>query len=127
MLPLAVANDYPLLERGGAKVYRTASKHSVHKAGERDLVLGFQPGNEMATSWEVGDIAQPLSAVSKMVRAGNRVVFDAPEHGGSHVYNHRTQDIMALHEKEGVYVLPAWIKPGPNASSSRFRGHAARQ
>ena len=78
--------------------------------GDKDLVCGFMTGSELKTSWEVGDIHLPLSSVSKMVKAGNCVYLDTEQNGGCYVYNYKTGETMKIYEKNGIYVLPAWIK-----------------
>ena len=67
-------------------------------------------GNEMTTKWEVGDIHRPLSSVSRMVGAGNRVYFDTEVNGGCGVYNYKTGQTMKIFERDSIYVLPAWIE-----------------
>lgn len=110
MLPRTVAQDHAIKPSLQSKVYKTASKNEVRCDGDKDLVCGFMTGSELKTSWEVGDIHRPLSSVNKMVKAGNCVYFDTEQNGGCYVYNYKTGETMKIYEKDGIYVLPAWIK-----------------
>ena len=46
-------------------------------------------------------------SVSRMVKAGKRVVFDAQ---GSYVEDTRTGEVMNLREVGGMYMLKLWVK-----------------
>jgi hypothetical protein len=110
MLPKDVAMGHPM-KPGMPKTYKTASKHIVEKLGEKDLVCGFVNGKEIKTPWEVGDINRPLSSVSRVVEAGSVVWFDSEKNGGSGVCNYDTGVTAKIWEKDGIYILPAWIRP----------------
>ena len=84
---------------------------------KKALFCGFMDGSEALTHWEVGDISRPLSAVSKMIKRGHRVWFDSEDRGGSGCYSYDTGRTMKLFEKDGVFVLPAWIRSGNSTSS----------
>ena len=116
MLPRGVAAHHPMRPNTSAKTYTTASKTVIARDGEKDLVCGFMTGKDLKTTWEVGDIHRPLSSVSRMVKQGHAVWFDTEENGGSGVYNYATGEKMKIFEKDGIYVLPAWIK-SPAAGS----------
>ena len=55
-------------------------------------------------------VSKTLASVSKMVKLGNRVVFDGD---WSYVENKKTGQKMGLREKEGVYVYDLWVKNRP--------------
>ena len=123
MLPRNVAAQHPLRKDVPPRTYKTASKHTVVKDGEKELVCGFQSGHDMKTNWEVGDIHRPLSSASKMVKAGSCVCFDSEANGGSYIYNYETGQSMRIYEKDGIYVLPAWIK-AHEQDTQGFQRHA---
>ena len=106
------------MKPGSDRTYTTASKQEVRAEGEKVLMCGFMSGSELQTTWEVGDFNRPLSAVSKMVRGGHRVWFDTEANGGSGIYSYETKKTMKIFEREGIYVLPAWIRSGTSISSS---------
>jgi hypothetical protein len=113
MLPKDIAMEHPM-KPGMPKTYKTASKHTVEKLGEKDLVCGFMNGKEMKTRWEVGDINRPLSSICRMVEAGSVVWFDSEKHRGSGVYNYDAGVTTKIWEKDGIYILQAWIRPAEN-------------
>ena len=84
---------------------------------KKALFCGFMDGSEALTHWEVGDVSRPLSAVSKMIHKGHRVWFDTEDRGGSGCYSYDTGRTMQIFEKDGVFVLPAWIRSGNSTSS----------
>ena len=66
---------------------------------------------------QVCDVNKALLSVSKMVKAGNRVIFD-PE--GSYIEDKNTGECMNLKEKNGMYMLSL-------CSKRVFRGKAAQK
>ena len=56
---------------------------------------------------EVMDIHKPLCSVYKLVQAGNTVIFSPDK---SYIKT-KVGTHLTLHEKGGVYLLPAWITP----------------
>jgi hypothetical protein len=46
-----------------------------------------------------------------MVKAGSVVWFDSEENRGSGVCNYDAGVTAKIWEKDGIYVLPAWIRP----------------
>jgi hypothetical protein len=62
------------------------------------------------------DVRRPLAAVSQVVKAGHRVVFDSEENGGSYIENTGTGKRHKVYERGGIYVLPAWVEPSSGAS-----------
>ena len=46
-------------------------------------------------------------SVSKLVKAGNTVVFDQQ---GSYIYDKDTGETMSLQEDNGMYVLKSWVQ-----------------
>ena len=102
---------------GTYRTYTTASNQEVRVEGEKELVCGFMDGSEWKMTWEVGDINRPLSSVSQIVRGGHRVWFDTEERGGSGCYSYATKKTMKIYERDGIFVLPAWIRSGTSSSS----------
>ena len=63
-------------------------------------------------TFQVPGISKALGAVSRIVGAGIRVVFDDPNTIGSFIENESTGKKTPLRQHNGVYFLDAWIKPG---------------
>ena len=58
---------------------------------------------------QVCDVNKALLSVSKMVNAGNRVVF---EKGVSYVEDVESGERMYMRECGGMYMLKLWVKKG---------------
>ena len=54
----------------------------------------------------VTDVDDALQSVSKVVKAGNKVVFDD---GGSYIEHKPTGEITPLTEQRGLYKLKMWV------------------
>ena len=120
VLPRDVANEHST-RPGSSRTYVTANNQRVQVDGEKELVCGLMSGTEVQTRWEVGDVSHPLSSVSGMTKSGYRIWFDTEERGGSGCYSYATGETTKIFEKDGIYVLPAWIREsqeGRNSSSS---------
>ena len=70
------------------------------------------------------EVHRPLASVSKMVRAGNVVVFGDPK-GGNVVKNFATGLRHQLVEKNGIYLLPVWVKAGSGGPATHGNLHVA--
>ena len=64
----------------------------------------------------VANVNKALGAASKMVRIGNRVVFDT---SGSHIENKMTKDILWLLERDGVHVVDMMVVPPGREQTSK--------
>ena len=56
---------------------------------------------------QVCDVTQGLLSVSKVTKAGNRMVFDED---GSFIQNKSSGDITWMEERGGMYMLTLWVK-----------------
>ena len=61
--------------------------------------------------FQVAGVSKALGAVSRIVGAGNQVIFDEPS-VGSFIRNKQTGKLTPLRQHNGVYYLDAWVKPG---------------
>ena len=52
---------------------------------------------------------KPLVAACKVVAAGNRIVLQPENQGGSFIEDVRSKRQKRIFERNGVYVLPCWI------------------
>ena len=59
-------------------------------------------------TFQCADVHKALGSVSQIVRKGNRVVFDE---NGSYIQNKSTGELRWLEERNGIYVLPAFVAP----------------
>ena len=70
-------------------------------------------------AFQVAGVSKALGAVSRIVGAGNRVVFDDPTTVGSYIENKTTMKQTPLRQHNGVYYLDVWIKPGHGFDNDR--------
>ena len=118
-LPQDYAKDYPVTpdrHPDARPFYTSASGQHEPAQGCRTPVVELQDGTKVQMSFTVMDVRRPLAAVSRIVATGHRVVFDAEEDGGSYIENKSTGKWHKLHLRDGVYVLPGWIKPASSLS-----------
>ena len=66
---------------------------------------------------QVCEVSKPLMSVSRLVNAGNTVVF-AP--GGAHIYNAESEEYIQLVEKHGMYNLRLWVQDKGGAREVGF-------
>ena len=127
ILPRGNAKDYPLLQRSHDRTYTSASKAQVRPEGEKKITLGLMNGDEYDSQREVADVHRPLPAVSKLVSKGKRIIFDSDDRGGSWMYDHIAGKYIQLYERDGVCVLPAWIRPPQEEKQESVFGRPAVQ
>ena len=104
--------------------YEVPSGTLIPNEGEkrfRHTVVGEQSEQKRVTA-QVCDVSQGLLSVSKAVTAGNRVVFDAEETGGSYIQNKVTGEVTRLKPEGGMYTLKMWVKRAqPNQAKTPFQ------
>jgi hypothetical protein len=77
--------------------------------GEKQFVAVGENGEKRKMTAQVCEVNKALLSVSKMVRAGNRVVFEAE---GSYVEDRHSGEVMYLEENGGMYMMKLWVKSG---------------
>ncbi len=114
------AETIPIEESEGSRTgrcWRAANHTRIRNQGQKRMA-GWPEGwktNETPAkiTVQVGKITKPLAAVIKMVKNGNRVVFDDDGTGngtGSYIENKKTGKRIMINEKNGAYVFRMWIK-----------------
>ena len=101
--------NHKTVESEGSKrgvFYTTADGSAVENEGEKTLLMSTSDG-----------VNKALRSVSKMVRNGNRVVFDA---SGSYTENKMTKDVLWLRERDGVVVVDMLVAPTGREQKSRL-------
>ena len=99
--------------RAGVK-HSVANGITVDNEGEKKMVMSSVEGVNRLMTAQVTEVNKPLLSVSKMVKAGNTVVFSQE---GSYIYDGYTGEVMNLEERKGMHMLKVWVKP-----SSGFQG-----
>ena len=87
--------------------YRTANGEIIENEGEKDMLMCTSEGINRIIKAQVTEVRRPLMSVSKLVKAGNTVVFDQQ---GSYIYDKDTGETMSLQEDNGMYVLKSWVQ-----------------
>ena len=121
VMPVDMVPEYPTLGFAGnpPRMGRTASGAALKTKGRKVLTCGFQAGQDKTLEFLTMNVTRALGSVSQMVANGCRVVFDAEDHGGSFIEHRRSGEKHRIHARNGVYVLPIWVRepasgfPGP--------------
>ena len=75
--------------------------------GEKNFLAYGEHGQVRAIKAQVYEVNKALLRVSRMVQAGNKVVFSG---SGSYVEDENTGERIQLREQGGMYMLKLWIK-----------------
>ena len=116
-MPSAWFPHHKLHESEGSKsgaVYTAANGGTFSNEGERKLYLATLQGDIMRKmDFQVTNVTKALGSVSRMVKNGNKVVFDVDVHGNCHSYIEKkeTGERLWLRERNGVYVLDVLVAP----------------
>jgi hypothetical protein len=114
-LPPEVATDYPMrdCEEVTPNSFRAASGHMIEPEGARTLGVQTVKGKALKMNFTVMSVKRPLAAVSAITKMGHRVIFDGPENSCIEIRDSRRRvvDKVKLHDRAGIYVLPAWVTP----------------
>ena len=77
-------------------------------------------GSVYTMAFQVAGVSKALGAVSRIVGAGNRVVFDDPNTVGSFIENTLTGKETPLRQHNGAYYMDVWVKPGHGLDNQDF-------
>ena len=95
--------------------YEGASGELIPNLGEKNFLAYGEQGQIRAIKAQVCEVNKALMSVSRMVQAGNKVVFAG---SGSYVEDENTGERISLREQGGMYMAKLWVK------SQSFRGQA---
>ena len=87
--------------------YEVASGDLIPNLGEKSFLAYGEQGQVRAIKAQVCEVNKALLSVSRMVQAGNRVVFS---NSGSYVEDENTGERIPLREQGGMYMLKLWIR-----------------
>ena len=97
--------DVKTLETNASKAgvqYTAAGGHKIDNLGMQRPYIFLQDGSKHIMSFQVAGVSKALGAVSRLVGAGNRVVFDDPNTVGSFIENKVTGKKTPLRQHNGV-------------------------
>ena len=89
--------------------YEVANGVTIPNLGEKCFVAVAEEGQRRKMRAQVCSVNKALLGVSRMVQAGNRVVF---EQSGSYVEDLHSGERMHMEEKGGMYMLKVWVERG---------------
>jgi hypothetical protein len=92
--------------RRGVK-YEVANGVRIPNLGEKKFQAVSDEGVARTLTAQVCDVNKSLLSVKKVVKAGNRVVFDDE---GSYIEDKGTGERMWLKEEGGMYLLSMWVR-----------------
>ena len=95
--------------------YEVASGELIPNLGEKSFLAYGEQGQVRAIKAQVCEVNKALLSVSRMVQAGNKVVFSR---SGSYVEDETSGERIPLKEQGGMYVLKLWVK------NQTFQRHA---
>ena len=94
--------------------FKTADGSITPHLGEKTFKAYTDQGHLRHMAAAVTDVDDALLSVSKVVKAGNRVVFDD---SGSYIEHKVTGEVTPLFEQRGLYKLKIWV---PKEQSGPF-------
>ena len=87
--------------------YEVANGVKLPNLGEKRFIGTTAEGIQRKLTAQVCNVNKGLLSVMKVVKAGNRVIFDS---NGSYIQDKKTGECMTLTEKNGLYMLRMWTK-----------------
>ena len=98
--------------------YEVANGDRIANLGEKTFTgLTDAEGHIRTVKAQVCDVSKPLMSVSRLVKAGNTVVF-APE--GAHILHADSGERIRLTEKNGMYHLRMWVQTSGGDEEAGF-------
>ena len=94
--------------------YEVADGSQIPHLGEKEFKAFSESGIIRHLSAQVNEVNKAALSVSRIVKAGNTVVFDE---SGSYIEHKESGEWMPLEEKRGVYTLKMWV---PRDQTSPF-------
>ena len=120
VIPPAACPGYKIQESPGSKrgqEYVTASKHEIPNLGEQILSIITDEENQGKLKYQVADVSRPLTAVSEVCDAGNRVLYGR---NGGVILNVESGKETWFGREKNIYVFEIWVKPA-DESPADFR------
>ena len=115
--------EVKVLETNASKAgvqYTAAGGHKIDNLGMQRPYIFLLDGSRHVMSFQVAGVSKALGAVSRIVGANNRVVFDDPATVGSYIENKASGKITPLRQHNGVYYLDVWVRPGAGIDNQGF-------
>ena len=95
----------PASKRG--VLYEVANGVRIPNLGEKKFVAVSEGGTARNITAQVCDVNKALLSVRKVMKAGNRVVFDEE---GSYIEDKETSEKIWLREEQGMFMVKMWVR-----------------
>ena len=126
VLPVDWCQNYAIKESAGQRAgvtYTAADGNALYNKGEKTLLLSSLDGSDWRKmTFQCTDVNKALGSVSQIVRNGSKVVFDSE---GSYILDKPSGAKLWLEERNGVFVLPAYV--APNRINAQISSDFGRQ
>ena len=109
VLPVKMADWVPIVASEAYQkgiTYTSASGQVIANLGSRTLEGLTNEGMAVTAEHQVCEVNKALTAVSRVTKAGNKVVFE--EYGG-YIFNYATESITPIRLENGVYMWDIWV------------------
>ena len=121
VIPKDFCRSVPVLPSVGSKEgveYEVAPGEKIANEGERTLQIMTEECLPITMKMQVCGVSKALLSVSKLCKAGHKVVFDDD---WSYIEHKQTGQRTSIMPEGGVYTLDVWVRTGKAAS---FQGQA---
>ena len=112
VIPKGTASGVPLVETARSKSgagFRAANGSRIEHYGQKEIAGYSDEYQGVNLKAQVADVKSALGSVSQMVRAGNRVHFEA---GNCYVEHIATGKVTPMVEKNGMFEIGIWVLGG---------------
>ena len=119
--PVSLAPEIPIRASEGSRRGQTYSgavkgAKELKNLGEKVMTMATSDGVMTQATWQMVDVNRPLTAVRKMCKQGNRVIFGL--YGGV-IQNVHTGEEVPFNVEDEVYTMDLWLPP---AAPEGFQG-----
>ena len=96
-----------------------AGGKAIYNQGVRTLVGTTAEGHKKKIDFEVAEVTKPLASLSKIAKAGHRIVLDDAEGAGGYIQNKKTGERTQLYIENDVYLFDLYVDVGVSAGFTR--------
>ena len=111
--------EYPRMDtdRSLGSSFTSATGEEMPNYGEKQVLMLTSSGTMNAMRVQTSNTKKFLGSVSRVMKAGNRVVFDED---GSYVVNKATGETTWMREERGIFKIDVWVVPPEKAENSQM-------
>ena len=86
--------------------FSSATGEPIPNLGEMSIMMVTRERTTRAMTFTACPVAKPLASVKRICSAGHVVIFDEE---GSYILNKHTGQVTNMMQKNGVYMIEAWV------------------